>query len=276
MKGYSVSRLCELGGISRQAYYAGRKSRKDKQIDEDFVVALVRDERKWHPRMGTRKLLNNLRPLLERNNIRIGRDTLYEILRERRMLVKPKRLWVKTTNSWHNLPLYRNLLKDRTPTAPNQVWVSDITHIRTDGGWLYLSLVTDLHSRKILGWNLGETLAPSQSVKALRMAIRQLPAKRWPIHHSDRGSQYCCREYVEVLREADMSVSMTEENHCYENCYAERVNGILKNEYNLDLGFRNKEQALTATAEAIEMYNNWRPHKSLRMSTPCEIHREAA
>lgn len=268
----STIRLCALSAISRQAYYAGRKSRQRKQIDENFMVDQVREQRKIHPRMGTRKLLHLIQPLLRQNAIGIGRDRLFEVLRNRKMLVRPKRLWVKTTNSHHNLPLYRNLLKERTLTAANQVWVSDITYLRTDQGWLYLSLVTDLHSRKILGWNLAETMDPSESIKALQMAMTQLPADRWPIHHSDRGSQYCCREYVDVLREAGMSISMTEQNHCYENCYAERVNGILKNEYNLDLGFRDKEQALAATAQAIGAYNNWRPHKSLRMSTPSQVH----
>ncbi len=276
MKGCNIIGLCELSGISRQAYYAGRKQRQRRQIDEDFIMEQVRNQRNMHPRMGTRKLMHQIGPVLEDNGLDVGRDRLFEVLRGRNMLVKPKRRWVKTTNSDHNLPLYRNLLIERSPTDSNQVWVADITYLSTDEGWLYLSLITDLHSRKILGWNLGETMAPAESIKALRQAIQQLPSGRWPIHHSDRGSQYCCREYVDVLRQAGLSISMTEQNHCYENCYAERVNGILKNEYNLDMNFRTKQQALTATRQAIDTYNNWRPHKSLRMSTPAATHAQAA
>lgn len=276
MKGCSKEGLCGLCGISRQAYYAGLKQRKRRDLDEDFVLEQVRDERKRHPRMGTRKLLHQIQPALKEGKVRLGRDRLFELLRKKDMLVKPKRRWINTTCSEHNLPLYRNTLGDYRPVRANQVWVSDITYLRSDEGWLYLSLVTDLYSRKVVGWNLGKTLEASESVRALKMAIRRLPDDCHPVHHSDRGSQYCCREYVGVLLKRGLSISMTEDNHCAENCYAERINGILKNEYNLDLNFRNRQQALNAVSQAIEMYNNWRPHKSLAMAKPSQVHARAA
>jgi transposase InsO family protein len=276
VKGCTISRLCRLSAISRQAYYKEKRVRQRERIEEDLVLELVRRKRADHPRMGARKLLWEIGPELSRAGLSLGRDRFLEILRAHDLLVEPKRRSTRTTYSDHALPLYRNLLYELSPTAPNQVWVADITYLETDEGFVYLSLITDLFSRKIVGWNLGESLEAAQSVKALRHAIEELPEGHWPIHHSDRGSQYCCREYVEVLRSRDLPISMTEANHCYENCYAERVNGILKTEYHLDLRFRTKEQALKSTRQAVEMYNNYRPHSSLEMCKPAQIHRQVA
>jgi len=276
MRGSSVQGLCRQAGMSRQAYYKEQRVRRREHIEEDLVVALVREQRAMHPRMGARKLMVLLAPELAKAGVSLGRDRFYEILRRNQLLVKRKRRGTRTTCSEHSLPVYRNLLYDREPTAIDQVWVADLTYLDTDEGFVYLSLVTDLVSRKIVGWNLSDRLEASESVKALEMAIGQLPPDRWPIHHSDRGSQYCCREYVQVLQARGLSISMTEANHCYENAYAERVNGTLKNEYNLDLRFRTKAQALPATAEAIHMYNHLRPHQALSMRIPSAAHRRAA
>lgn len=276
MKGCSIVRLCELSGITTQAYYKGRKIRKRKAIDEDLVVEEVRLKRARHPRMGTRKLLHELHTVWAAVGVKVGRDRLFDVLRRKNLLIEPKRKWVQTTDSRHNLPLYRNLLPEREPTAPNQVLVSDITYLRTDESWLYLSLITDLYSRKIVGWSLADNLNASESIRALRMAMGQVPDNRWPIHHSDRGSQYCCHEYTKILRENNWSISMTEINHCAENSHAERVNGILKNEYNLDIEFRSKSQAHRAVVEAIYLYNDERPHNSLGKRKPSEVHRNAA
>lgn len=272
MKGSSITGLCALSGISRQAYYVGRKSRRRRAVDTDRVIERVRGERGQHPRMGTRKLLQQIQEPLRAAGVQIGRDRLFAELRTRDMLVKPKRRWVKTTNSKHNLPLFRNLVASRAATAPHQIWVADITHLRTDAGWLYLFLIMDLYSRKIVGWHLARTLEKTEAIKALVMAIKQLPAHCWPIHHSDRGGQYCSRAYTKKLLKRGLSISMTEENHCAENAHAERVNGILKNEYNLDLPFRFPEHASLATAQAITMYNNYRPHNSLAGRKPAQVH----
>lgn len=276
MKGCSIVRLCELSGITTQAYYKRRKSRKRKAIDEGLIVEEVKLKRRRHPRMGTRKLLHELHSVWAAVGVKIGRDRLFDVLRHKNLLIEPKRKWVQTTDSRHNLPLYRNLLPEREPSTPNQVFVSDITYLRTDEGWLYLSLITDLYSRKIVGWSLADNLNASASIKALRMAMEQVPGNRWPIHHSDRGSQYCCHEYTKVLRENNWSISMTEKTHCAENSNAERVNGILKNEYNLDLEFRNQSQAHWAVEEAIYLYNEERPHNSLGKRKPSDVHRSAA
>ena len=151
-----------------------------------------------------------------------------------------------------------------------------MTYIETAEGVVYLSVITDLFSRCIVGWNAAETAEAKHSIAALRMALSNLPEDRFPIHHSDRGSQYCCHDYVAVLNERALPISMTEQNHCYENCYAERVNGILKDEYYLDVRFNTRAQALQAIKQAISTYNNLRPHTSLAMRKPNEVHQLAA
>jgi transposase InsO family protein len=161
------------------------------------------------PRIGGRKL----QFLLRAAGLEIGRDAFFRILAEHDLLVAPKKKTVRTTYYDDSLPVYRNLLYQLEPTQPHQVWVSDVTFIGTDEGFTYLSLVTDLVSRRIVGWNAGDTNAAADCIKALQMAIAQLPADRWPIHHSDRGSQYCCHEYVAVLTARGLSISMTEQNH---------------------------------------------------------------
>ncbi len=276
MKGCNVSGLCRLAEVTRQAYYKLKKVRQRESLDEDLIVELVRSQRARHPRQGTRKLLHEIGPPLDQAGVNIGRDKLFELLGAKDMLVAPKKRSARTTDSRHNLPLFRNLLYNLEPTAPNQLRVADITYVDTKEGFLYLSLVTDRVSRKIVGWHAGETLEAKETMKALAMAIKQLPKNRFPIHHSDRGSQYCCHDYVDELKARGLSISMTEANHCYENCYAERVNGILKDEYNLDLSFNTKEQGKTAIDEAIMTYNDYRPHFSLDLRKPSEVHAMAA
>lgn len=272
MKTVTTSALCRVAGLSRQAYYQGRRQRLRKARADEEVLAAVRRERRELPRVGTRKLQH----LLGRLNVPVGRDYLFELLGKNDLLVAPKKRKVRTTYYDQALPVYRNLLYALEPTEPHQVWVSDLTYIDTDEGNGYLSLVTDLVSRRIVGWHVADSLEAAESIKALAMAIRELPAGRWPIHHSDRGSQYCCREYVTVLTARGLPISMTEQNHCYENCYAERVNGILKDEFNLDHKFRSHAQARRAIQQAITTYNTRRPHLSLQMRTPDEVHHLAA
>jgi putative transposase len=272
MSGGSLSGLCRVAGLSRQAYYQGRCERRRKDCEAEAIVAAVRPHRLEQPRVGVRKL----HYLLEQDGIEIGRDRLFGILRERDMLVTPKKKSVRTTYHDQSLPVYRNLLYQLEPTQPHQVWVSDITFVEVEGGYVYLSLITDMISRRIVGWNAGDTLVASESIKALQMAIAQMPTDRWPIHHSDRGCQFCCHEYVAVLDARGLSISMTEANHCYENALAERVNGILKDEFNLDAKFRTRAQARLAIAQAIHTYNSRRPHTALSMRTPDQAHQLAA
>lgn len=268
--------LCRLAGVSRQAYYKEKHQRQWKAIEKEKILQEVHLIRQSMPRSGVRKVLAEIRLTWGESAFDIGRDRFFDLMREKKLLVKPKKRWIKTTWSQHNLPLFRNLLKERHPTAPHQVWVADITHIRLNQGWLYLSLVTDLFSRKIVGWNLSKSLHASHSLTALHMAISQLPPNRFPIHHSDRGCQYCCHEYTSALFQRGLSVSMTEENHCYENAVAERLNGILKGEFNLDATFQTALQAHTATEQAIHAYNHLRAHLSLNMRKPAQVQSMAA
>jgi transposase InsO family protein len=261
-------------GMSRQNYYKQRRVRHKHAIDEELVLALVRRERSDHPRMGGRKLHRLLNGELREAGVEIGRDRMFDVLRGKGLLVTSVPKAPRTTDSKHALPVFRNLVKDLTPTAPNQIWVSDLTYLRTDEGFVYLAVIMDLYSRKIVGHHCGDSLEALGCVRALQKAIKDLPANRHPIHHSDRGCQYCCHEYVGHLKARNMPVSMTEQNHCYENAYAERVQGILKQEYSLRLTFRHRDQARRAAEEAIWLYNNRRPHTSLGFRRPAQVHQQ--
>jgi transposase InsO family protein len=164
--------------------------------------------------------------------------------------------------------VFRNLVAGRELSGPNQAWAADITYIQTDGGFLYLSLITDMWSRKIVGFNVGDSLATEGALSALAMAMVSLRCDEKPVHHSDRGCQYASHLYVGKLQEAGLHISMTETLHCYENALAERVNGILKQEYHIGCCFRNKNQAKTAVKQAVYLYNTRRPHMSLGYETP--------
>jgi len=235
----------------------------------------VRDIRRYQPRVGGKKLYKLLKADLDKLEGSIGRDKFFDILRKHRLLVKRRKKYVTTTDSWHRFHKYKNKLKEKLLTGPNQAYASDITYLRTREGFVYLFLQTDVWSRKITGWYLSESLAIDGAIRALQMTIKQCPKPEEVIHHSDRGIQYCCKEYVEILNRHKMEISMTEQNHCYENAMAERVNGILKQEFLLDEAFANKAVALKAVKQAIESYNNRRPHWSLNLYTPQQIHKAA-
>ena len=272
----SVVVLCARVGMSRQNYYAARRLRQRRQIDEALILELVRRERQMQPRLGGRKLLHLLSTDLEEAGVQIGRDRFFELLAESDLLVVPKPGTPRTTNSRHSLPVFGNLLADKALCAPNEAWVSDLTYIRTDEGFLYAALITDAYSRKIVGAHIGDSLEAEGCLLALDQALGALPAGKQPIHHSDRGCQYCCHEYVERLQARGLQISMTQVMHCYENAQAERVNGILKQEYELDRRFRTKAQARKAFEQAVWLYNHRRPHLRLDYRFPADVHREAA
>lgn len=271
-----MERLCERAGMSRQNYYKTRTGRQRRVVDDGLVVELVQGERRQQPRLGVRKLHFKLRERLEEAGVEIGRDRMFEVLRSRDMLVKPLPKAPRTTNSRHSLPVFKNLIAELETTGPHQVWVGDLTYLRTQDGFEYLSLLMDRHSRKIVGFNCGDDLSTNGPMAALNQALADLPEGASPIHHSDRGCQYCSHDYVDRLTESGATVSMTEENHCAENATAERLNGILKQEYALGTTFRTRAQARVAVREAVTLYNNHRPHLSLGMQTPEEVHRKAA
>jgi transposase InsO family protein len=233
---------------------------------------MVDVKRKVLPRVGCRKLLNHLENDFIDINIKIGRDKLFNILRANNRLIKPRRASCRTTNSYHHFHKYNNLIKDFTPTGINQVWVTDITYIRTVNGFCYLALVTDLYSRKIVGFDTSDSLELVGALRALKMAIRNADNLKKLIHHSDRGVQYCSYQYTGKLLKRGIKISMTEDNHCYENAVAERVNGILKDEFYLDLTFFSTKLAQRATKNAIKLYNNERLHLSLSYKTPNSVY----
>lgn len=192
------------------------------------------------------------------------------------MLTLKKKYSTRTTNSLHRFYKYKNIIKDVEVTRPNQVWVSDITYIRTIKGFCYLALVTDMYSRKIVGYNLSDSLELTGCVRALQIALKQSGKRSSLIHHSDRGIQYCSNIYTQILKKNNITISMTEDNHCYENAMAERVNGILKDEFYLDQTFTDVAHAKRATKNAINLYNQIRLHLSLNFKTPNYVHQNAA
>ena len=192
------------------------------------------------------------------------------------MLTLRKKYSSRTTNSLHRFRKYKNIIKDLKVNRPNQVWVSDINYIRTIKGFCYLALITDMYSRKIVGYDISNSLELKGCVRALNKALYQAKDIHGLIHHSDRGIQYCSNQYTQILKRNKIDISMTEENHCYENAMAERVNGILKDEFYLDQTFDSMQHAKRATKNAINLYNEIRLHLSLEYKTPNYVHQNAA
>ena len=223
------------------------------------------------PRIGTRKLYYLLKEEFKHQGIKIGRDALFDYLRSESMLIKPKKNYIKTTNSKHWLRKYPNLIKDKKAVKPEQYFVSDITYIKSRERTHYLSLVTDAFSRKIMGYHLSDDMSAENVVKALTMAIKNRMTSGPMIHHSDRGLQYCSTIYQNKLIEQDIKPSMTDGYDCYQNALAERINGILKHEF-LIYKCNTGKELKKLIEQSIDVYNNLRPHLSLNMKTPNFIH----
>jgi len=258
--------------MTRQNFYKQRCLRSRRAVNDGLIVELVACERAVQPCLGGRKLLHLLRADLVEAGVRIGRDRFFEVLREHELLIHRKVRSARTTDSRHGMRVYANLLSELELSEPHQALVSDITYLRTETGFVYLCLVMDAFSRKIVGFDCSDTLEREGALRALGQALRQLPAGHSAIHHSDRGSQYCCGDYVAKLRQAGVGISMTQENHCYENAKAERLNGILKQEYGLSSRFSDPAEARRAVREAVLLYNHRRPHQSLGYATPMQVH----
>lgn len=239
------------------------------------VIELVKQQRLLMPRLGTRKLYYNLKDIFIDHQIKTGRDQLFDILRHSNMLIKPKRNYTKTTNSKHWLRKHPNLYITAKVNEPNQAYVSDITFIKTHERTHYLSLVTDAFSRKIVGHHLSDDMSAEEVVKALKRATKSNNLHKKIIHHSDRGLQYCSSVYQKELRKNGITPSMTDGYDCYQNALAERVNGILKNEFLIHKCNTGKELK-KYISESIWVYNNLRPHLSLNMKTPNEIHKKSS
>ena len=267
----ALSEVCSFFDLTRDAYYKYQKRYRRRERSKAKVIAMVKKERHEQPRVGGRKLYEALQPSFQAAELKIGRDNLFDILREHDMLVKRKKATCRTTYSYHRFYKYNNLVKDMEVTRPNQVWVSDITYIRTVSGFCYLALITDMYSRKILGYDISDSLELAGCLRALQKARRGARPAAGLVHHSDRGIQYCSNQYVDELKRHGIRISMTEENHCYENAIAERINGILKDEFYLDQVFYSLSHARDAVKNAVKIYNSKRLHLSLDYKTPDSV-----
>ncbi len=234
---------------------------------------MVNKIRTNHKHMGGKKLHDKLLPKLEKAGIKCGRDKFFDILREENLLVRYRKRFVKTTQSKHQFYKYPNLISKMEVSQSERVFVSDITYIRTKKGFMYLFLITDLYSKQIMGWELSDNMRVINAIKALKMALknRKYPNRKL-IHHSDRGIQYCSDDYIQMLMHNKISISMTENSDPYENSIAERVNGILKQEFSIGEGFINHLMALHEVKKSIYIYNHKRPHRSCKMLTPEMAH----
>ncbi len=268
----SINILCSLLGYSRQSYYQFQKAAEIQALQHDLILQKVISIRKQQKRLGTRKLMFMMHDFMEEHHIEIGRDKMFDLLASRGLLIRRRKCRIpRTTYSDHWMRKYPNLIREFIPTASNQLWVSDITYIRLLDDFVYLSLITDAYSRKIVGFFLSETLEAIGCLKALKMALSNNPQRGRLIHHSDRGSQYCCADYVSILDKHFIKISMTESGDPLENALAERVNGVLKEEL-LEEKYLNYEQARQAVSVAVSIYNHHRPHGSIDLLTPEEAH----
>nr|WP_218840255.1 IS3 family transposase [Variovorax sp. YR752] len=276
LPGLSVARACRYWGISRQAYYQQLHRQQERHARCETVIQLVRGVRLRQPRLGARKLHHLLKEPLQQAHASLGRDALLDVLRQAHMLVQPRRAYHKTTDSHHRFRRHPNLLKDGPsqvrPTGSEQVWVADITYLPTDRGFVYLSLVTDAWSRKIVGHHVHDSLHTRQVSRALTMALKSRQTCQMLVHHSDRGIQYCSNDYQQIHRRHGIACSMTDGYDCYQNALAERVNGILKMEFLLHRP-ADLAQASRMVQQAVQIYNQERPHQSLKLKTPDEVHR---
>jgi transposase InsO family protein len=270
--GIQVQQVLAWSGVTRQAVYQHQRRAAARQEMESQICQQVQAIRHRHPRMGTRKLLHELRGWLAEQGFSLGRDRLFTLFRQQGLLLKPPRRAHRTTWAGHwRCP---NLFKETTVTHPNQVWASDITYIETEAGFMYLSLTTDVSSRRIMGFDLSDSLSVEGTIRAVSQAIRVAGKEevKGLIHHSDHGIQYTCGSFRELLEKHQIRSSMGEVGNCYDNALAERVNGILKIEYLLNQCFVSHQEAARAVKEAIWLYNHERPHLALNYGKPQEVY----
>lgn len=264
---------CRLFGVNRQVYYRAKRSEATNRQCATSVVDKVLEVRQRMPELGTRKLYKKLYPQLR--ELKVGRDKLFSIMSANQMQIKKKRQYTITTNSHHRFRKHKNLIEHAQINRPEQVWVSDITYIGSRINPMYLSLVTDAYSKKIMGYNVSDSLNAKGAVSALKMAIK---SRRYPeetlIHHSDRGLQYCCDDYQKTLVKYQIRTSMTEKYDPYQNAVAERINGILKQEFIRGIEIKDIQLMKKLITQSIQIYNLERPHYSCHMETPNDMHKQ--
>lgn len=268
-------RSCRLFGVTRQGVYQQRYRAAKRHTRLAPVKEMVLSIRRRMPRIGTRKLYYLLKPQLLERGIKLGRDGLFRYLRSEGLLVKPVRRYTKTTFSHHRFRKHPNHYASETLTRSEQAFVSDITYVESDEGVHYLSLVTDAHTRKIMGYHLSHDMKTDNVVKALHKAVKNRTHNKPLIHHSDRGSQYCSGDYQKALKKYKITPSMTDGYDCYQNALAERVNGILKQEFLLYRCKTFKDLSVLID-QSIDIYNRYRPHLSLGFKTPDQVHKKTS
>lgn len=265
----NIPDLCRLFGYTKQSYYK-RKVGRTPKFDEQEVLRKILSIRGQLPRCGVRKLHH----IMNNEEQRIGRDYLFDLLRERSLLIAKRKKYHKTTNSKHWMRKYPNIIKEVEVNRPEQLWVADITYLQVTTKHYYLHLITDAYSKKIVGYELSDNMQATTTLKALQKAVKQRKYNTPLIHHSDRGLQYSSAIYTQTLKENGIEISMTQESDPYENAIAERVNGILKDEFGLDIVFQTFELLEKQVMQSIALYNQLRPHLSIEMLTPNQAHKQ--
>ncbi len=268
-----IKALCSLFGYSRQAYYKSLCRLEKQSFDEYLIVGLIEQKRQIWKRGSGRNLLKALQSDFKKHQIKIGRDKFYDILRRHGLLKKLRKRKVSTTDSYHRYHKYPNLVKTIQPERANEIWVSDITYIwlNQEDSFSYLFLTTEVYSRKIIGFCLSKSLAAAGALSCLNMSLSNTKDRqKGCIHHSDRGVQYCCNEYVRILKKNHFLLSMTEQSDPLENPIAERVNKTIKEEFTDDkqLSFNSLKQGKQQIKKIIRFYNENRPHRSIDWHTP--------
>jgi putative transposase len=266
-------RCCCLLGITRQAYYQHFWKEEASSFEQELILQQVREIRRLQPAIGCRKLYLLLQTFLLDHQIKMGRDALFDLLAAHKLLVRRRRRRITTTQSYHWFRKHPNRIRDITPLHKNHIWVSDITYYKTTNGFAYISFITDAYSRKIVGYHVADTLEAVHTIKALEMALMQASGSLTNlIHHSDRGIQYCCADYVNLLQDNHIAISMTENGDPLENAIAERVNGIIKEEFLNHYSLKNHSEVMEVLNQSVSIYNTQRPHMSCNMLTPEDVH----
>lgn len=267
--------FCRLFGVTPQAFYQHGWRRETISIEIDLTLKQIKNIRQCHPALGGRKLYELLHPFMMEHGIKMGRDALFELLAQHRLLIKRRKRVIATTQSYHRFLKYPNIIRNIELTHTNQLWVSDLTYYKIKNKPVYISFIMDAYSKKILGYQLAENMEAIHTQKALKMALKNnpLPAAHNLIHHSDRGTQYCCDEYIKILKKRNIQISMTENGDPLENAIAERLNGIIKEEYLEHYQYKTIQELQCKLDQSVNYYNNQRPHLSCTMMTPGHVHK---
>lgn len=272
---YSLATVCAAHGVSRQAFYQYQHRQSTERLKAEMVLQMVCQVRTRQPNIGVRKLHHLLTPEFEKLGVQLGRDGLFDLLRDHGLLIASPKRGHRTTCANHRFYQYPNRIMGVVVDRIHQVFVADITYLQTLDGFVYLALMTDLFSRKIVGFDVSDSLSVEGAIRACKMAIKPVRPLDTLIHHSDRGIQYCCHAYTQLLHSHGIQLSMTQNGDVYQNAVAERVNGILKIDFFLNRTFRSIHQAIGTVRQCVTIYNTERPHLSLGYQTPQTVYQKS-